>query len=107
MLGLLNFNRSFLPGLSAQLHPLHVLLRKGEPWNWGAEQRAAFRKSKTMLTSAAVLVYYDPSLPLLLCCDASPYGVGAVLAHRLKDGEEKPIAFASRRLTSAEKTTVN
>lgn len=102
-LGLLNFYRKFMPNVSSVLHPLHKLLKKGEAWSWGAEELAAFNTSKAMLTSASVLVYYDPSQPVVLCCDASPYGVGAVLAHRTSSGEERPIAFASRRLTAAEK----
>jgi len=47
-------------------------------------------------------VHYDPKLPLRLDCDASAYGVGAVLSHRFLDGSDRPIAYASRTLTTAE-----
>ncbi|XP_060089380.1 LOW QUALITY PROTEIN: uncharacterized protein K02A2.6-like, partial [Heteronotia binoei] len=56
-----------------------------------------------VLISNAVLHHFDERLPVILACDASPYGVGAVLGHQLPDGREVPVAYYSRTLTSAER----
>ena len=72
-------------------------------WRWGESQAKAFQVSKEMLTSDSCLTHFDSSLPLILVCDASPYGIGAVLSHRMPDGSEQPIGYASRSLNSAEK----
>jgi hypothetical protein len=102
-LGMLNYYGKFLPNLSTTLAPLHKLLCKEVKWKWGQTQSEAFLESKKLLHSSRVLVHYDPGKELVLACDASPYGVGAVLSHRQKDGTDKPISYASRSLSPAEK----
>ena len=102
-LGMINYYQKYLPNLATTLAPLHELLRKGTHWRWGTKQQEAFDKSKELLKSAELLVHYDSSKELLLACDASPYGVGEVLSHKFEDGSERPIAYASRTLTTAER----
>ncbi len=53
--------------------------------------------------SPNVLVHYDQSLPIRLAGDACAYGVGAIISHVMKDGQEHPIAFASRTLLPSER----
>jgi len=102
-LGLLTYYGKFLPNLSSRLSPLYKLLRKHVPWKWTSKQDKAFQDSKELLTSSQLLVHFNPKLPLLLACDASAYGIGAVLAHLMPDGSEQPIGYASRTLNSAER----
>ncbi|KAJ7993898.1 hypothetical protein DPEC_G00259470 [Dallia pectoralis] len=102
-LGLLNYYNKFLPSLATRLAPLHKLLRKNVLWAWNREQEEAFQSSKQLLKSAKVLGHYSADKALVLACDASPHGVGAVLLHVMEDGSERPLGFMSRTLTPAEK----
>ena len=102
-LGLVNYYGKFLPSLASTAAPLYRLLQKKAHWVWGKDQSSAFEEVKKLLQSADLLVHFDPQKQLVLACDASPYGLGAVLSHVMEDGTEKPIAFASRTLAPPEK----
>ena len=92
-----------MPNLSSTLSPLYRRLQKHTRWQWGNEQQQAFVEAKKQLTSDSLLVHYNPDKSLILTCDASPYGLGAVLSHKMEDGQERPVTYASRSLAPAEK----
>ena len=102
-LGMINYYHKFLPRLSTVRGPSHNLLAKNEHWNWISEQDRAFHRSKELQTSFTLLVHYSSTKEIVLACDASPYGVGAVISHVMENGDEKPIAYASHTLTAGEK----
>ena len=78
------------------------LLGKSQPWKWSKDFREAFYKLKERLVLAQGLVYYDSELSLWLACDASEYGIAAVLSHIVPDGSKRSIDNASRTLSKAE-----
>ena len=102
-LGLLSNYSKFLPNLSTTLAPPYSLLKSYSTWSWSDSQNEAFLLSKRMLLSSQVLAHYDPEQQLILACDASPVGLGAVLSHRYADGTERPIGYTSRSLSQAER----
>ena len=100
--------RSFLgvqvpPNLAATLTPLYTLLNKHQHWGWEDEQQLAFKQAKEALQSNALLIHCDPHKPLVLACDASDYGIGAMLSHIVNVGEERLITYISRTLSPAKK----
>lgn len=101
-LGFVNYYGKFINAVSAILHPLNSLLQADKPFIWSKLCEKAFQRIKTEVTSNAVLTPYNPSLPLILATDASPWGISAILSHKMPDDSEKPIYFASRSLTKTE-----
>ena len=102
-LGMINYYSRFLPNLSHRLAPLYNLLKQGVHWNWKSKQSEAFKLAKNALQADSLLVHYDPTKQIVVACDASPLGLGTVLSHIMPDGQERPIAYASRTLTVAER----
>lgn len=102
-LGLLNFYDRFLSHKATVAEPLYKLLNKNMQWQWKSAHQAAFEKLRKMLTSDDTLVHYDLKKKLILSCDASQYGLGAVLEHEMEDGSIRPIMFASRTMNAHER----
>lgn len=100
-LGMLNYYSKFIPMFSVPLKPLYFLSKGSNNFVWLKEHQDCFELSKRLLLSSQVIVHYNPELPIYVSCDASSYGVGAVLSHKVK-GVEKPILFASSTLSQAE-----
>lgn len=101
-LGLLNYYGKFIPNLSSQIKDLYKLLRKDEEFIWSESCEKAFQDSKKLIVSNNILELYDPNKPIIVATDASPYGVGAVLA-QVVNGIEKPVLFVSSSLSPAQK----
>ncbi|XP_037528475.1 uncharacterized protein LOC119405707 [Rhipicephalus sanguineus] len=102
-LGLLAFYDRFLENRATVAAELHGLLEKNTPWKWEKKHQDVFEILKKMIRSSTVLAHYDEKRPLILSVDASPYGIGAILAQKAAFGREAPVAFASRTLGTAEK----
>nr|XP_029713287.1 uncharacterized protein K02A2.6-like [Aedes albopictus] len=97
--GLITYYGRFFPNLSTILYPLNNLLKDDMPFVWSKECEKSFLYVKKEMQSDRFLVHYDPSLPVVLATDASPYGIGAVLSHQYPDGTERPLQYASQTLT--------
>ena len=101
-LGAINFYRRFIPHAAEILRPLHAVLQ-GSPrkLKWGHDQDTAFQRAKQALSDATLLVHPNAKAVTAVTCDASGTAVGASL-DQLSNGEWKPLALFSRKLSRAE-----
>ena len=97
-LGLANYFRKFICGFAKICMPLHALLRKGTEFVWSQKCDDAFTQLRDALVAAPVLALPDFSKPFEVICDASGFGVGAVLTQ-----VGRPIAFEGRKMSDPEK----
>lgn len=102
-LGKINFYGKYMPHTSIVLDPLHNLLRKGQKFIWSEKCQESFETVKNHLCSKPILAIFDPNLPISIYTDASMQGIGAVLKQTQQDGEEKPCAYFSKKLSDAQK----
>jgi cleavage and polyadenylation specificity factor subunit 1 len=99
---MINYYHRFMPGLANKLYPLYNATKeKTQDISWTPECQTAFEESKSALASATLLYHPNPSAKTSLTVDASDKAVGGQLEQYI-DGMWRPIAFFSRKLSTAE-----
>jgi len=103
-LGFCNFHRRFIEGFSKTAKPLYARTKKEciGNWEWGDKEQQAFDELRTELTTALVLVYFDPLAPTKIEIDASKYVCSGILSQQCQDGKWRPVAYRSKTMTDAE-----
>ena len=97
IVGTVDYLEKFLPRLSEVSQPLRQLTKKATEFLLDEIHDRAFSKIKEMLTAPPLLKCYEREKDLVIQCDASEGG----LRWKMEDG--RPLAYASRTLTVAER----
>lgn len=97
-----NYYRKFVPHFASIAHQLNQLLTKKAQFIWTTDCQSAFDNLRKYLMCPTILQYPDFSKEFILTTDASDVGCGAVLS-QISEGNDLPIAFASKSFTQGEK----
>jgi len=103
-LGFCNFYRRFIEGFSRTARPLYARTKQECIGNreWGGKEQQAFDELSTKLTTAPVLVYFDPLVSTKIETDASKYVCSGILSQRGQDGQWRRAAYRSKTMSDAE-----
>lgn len=101
-LGLTGYYRKMIRNYAKIAKPLTAALRKDVKINPNSKDyREAFENLKLMLQNSPILQLPDFSKQFLVTTDASNFAIGGVLSQKF-DGNDLPIAYASRTLNKSE-----
>jgi len=97
-LGMINYYRDMWRRRSHILAPLTGLISKKVTFKWETQHQKAFEEIKDIISRETLLSFPDFNKEFHIHTDASDYQLGAVIMQ-----ENKPLAFYSRKVNSAQK----
>lgn len=106
-LGMTSYYRRFIRDFAKIAAPLHDLTKsksksKYRILKWNDKAVWAFTELKEAMIEAPVLMTPDFARKFVIQCDASDHSIGGVISQMDEEGEDRPIAFTSRKLRGAE-----
>ena len=102
-MGLVNYYRRFVKGLSTIARPLQHLTQKDVPWVWTEQCQSAFELLKSKLITPPCLAYADTRKPFIVTTDASSVAIAFILSQKSDDGIEHVIEYSGRALRKGER----
>lgn len=102
-LGMTGYYRKFIKDYATLSNPLTELTKKENAWRWTEEEQKSFDNLLKAFKENVVLEHPNYDKTFFVDTDASDVGVGAVLTQFDEQGRERPIHFASRKLTPGER----
>ncbi|HLX52702.1 MAG TPA: reverse transcriptase family protein, partial [Aquella sp.] len=102
VLGFFGFYRRYVSNFSKRVTNLRDLANSDKTFIFNDNCKNKFNDLRECLMSKPILTYYNAKYPVILKTDASKNSLGAILSHVIQ-GEEHPIAYASRVLKKHER----
>ena len=99
-IGMFGFYQRFLPNFASIVQPLRDIIIEDD-FKWDTSHDRAFSDLKTLLLNSVKLDFPSRDAVLTIATDASATSIGACL-HQVVEGVSSPLAFFSRKLSSAE-----
>ena len=102
ILGKVNHYRKYIASCTQKLRPLHDLLKKNVRFKWTEQCEAAFENIKSYLSQKPILATFNENAESFIFTDASAEGCAAILKQRQTNGELKPVAYFSCKISKAQ-----
>jgi len=102
-LGFANYFRRFIADYASIAKPLDEVTGRHARFSWNSSRQSAFEQLRTALLQAPVLKLADVSRPFRVDTDASDFALAGVLLQEDAESQWHPVAYASRKLTAAER----
>ena len=103
VLGVLGYQRPFIPHYTDIARPLTTLTKKDHPFSWTPECRTALDTLINAITQGPTLAQPDLSIPFFLWVDALAYATGAILTQKDNRGKHRAVGFLSKTFNEAER----
>ncbi len=102
-LGILGYQRLFIPGFAHIARPLTNLLKKGANFLWTNAHSEAVEKLINITLNDPILYHPDPLKQFILEVDASAFATGAILYQEHEGTKRKrPVGYHSQTFNPAE-----
>lgn len=103
-IGMCNFFRRYIRDFSTIAKPIHETIKSKQVFEWTEAAQQAMDTLKVKLTSPPLLVHYDQNGQPIVRCDASGFGLGAVLMQKSSEPSKNGVvAYTSRTLSQSER----